>query len=372
MLGTAAALAACSSEGDGAAPSNDGGALPDAGNAEGGGGTDGGEDLPPVTDACKGDFDEVRGLWKHLSCTGLYADIAKRTIAPAARSYAPALPFWSDGSAKERWLYIPPSTTIDNTNQDKWRFPNETRAWKEFAVGGKVLETRIFYKHADVWTFGAYVWTADGKDAVLNDDGVPNADGVDGGYEIPPRDLCLSCHFKDDSEPLLGVEAVSLGLPEAKGFNLKVLAGQGRLSVPPAKTELTIPDDGKGGAAALGWLHGNCGSSCHSKEGGASFTGLHLRLKASELFAEPLPAITALDAYLTSVDVTAIHPAPVTKRFDFATVADDEARIANSAIVILAGQRTFPADTFQMPPLVSHKVDEVGVGLLKTWVANAQ
>src|SRR5579883_3455610 len=51
-----------------------------------------------------------------LECTGLYADIASKALAPRARSYAPATPLWSDGAEKQRWIALPPGTTIDATD----------------------------------------------------------------------------------------------------------------------------------------------------------------------------------------------------------------------------------------------------------------
>ena len=37
--------------------------------------------------------------------------------------FAPNNPFWSAGSEKLRYLYLPPGRKIDNANPDRWNFP---------------------------------------------------------------------------------------------------------------------------------------------------------------------------------------------------------------------------------------------------------
>ena len=73
-----------------------------------------------------------------------------------------------------------------------------TKLWKEFAHGNR-LETRYLERGADGnWRFGSYVWSADGKDAVLapgkgmRDLPAPNAPGA--RYTIPSEDDCRACH----------------------------------------------------------------------------------------------------------------------------------------------------------------------------------
>src|SRR3954451_18392936 len=43
---------------------------------------------------------------KTLECTGLYSDLVAKTVASGARPYAPAVPLWSDGAHKERWISL--------------------------------------------------------------------------------------------------------------------------------------------------------------------------------------------------------------------------------------------------------------------------
>ncbi len=86
-----------------------------------------------------------------LSQTGLYADLASRTLAPGILSYVPRYELWSDGAQKKRYLHLPAGGRIDTSAADDWRFPVGTKVWKEFDVGGKVVETRLLWKAPNGW-----------------------------------------------------------------------------------------------------------------------------------------------------------------------------------------------------------------------------
>src|SRR6185312_8178357 len=95
-----------------------------------------------------------------LRCTGLYADWATKTVAADVRPYDPGLHLWSDGAGKTRWIYLPPGTKIDSSNMDQWTFPAGTKVWKEFALGGTRIETRLIWKRpSGSWYFTTYRWS---------------------------------------------------------------------------------------------------------------------------------------------------------------------------------------------------------------------
>ncbi len=49
-----------------------------------------------------------------------------------------------------------------------WEFPRGTRLWKEFAHGGRAVETRYIERLADgSWRFATYVWNTAGTEAML-------------------------------------------------------------------------------------------------------------------------------------------------------------------------------------------------------------
>lgn len=320
---------------------------------------------------------QADGLQRNLDCTGLYADFASRTVAAEAKAYTPAFEFWSDGATKARFLYLPPGAKIDNTSFDEWKFPNGTKVWKEFSLEGKRIETRLYQKAKDSWRHTTYRWNAAQTEAVRMDGGelVQVGGGVDAGrapYEIPNTGQCDNCHVGRD-EPLLGVDAVSLGLPSAKGVTLATLAAEGRFAVTPPATALTIPDDGTTkAAAALGWMHANCGS-CHNANltASANFTQLFLLLKPSQLLPDAGAAVADLDGYKTTVGVASTRPdsdagpAAVYTRI----VAKDPGA---SLVSILSGRRVAPGQepstAFQMPGLVTRVPDNAGHASLDAWI----
>src|SRR4051812_29484184 len=250
----------------------------------------------------------AQGAPTDVFCIGLYADHDASHHAATAVAYEPGVTFWSDGAAKQRFFYLPPGSKIDTSNMDSWKFPVGTKAFKEFRWQGKLVETRLLWKRSDtVWENATYIWDADGKEAKLNTIKGPTL--LDGGYEIPSAiKVCNKCHG-GGADHLLGIEAVSLALPTAQGVTLTSLAADGSLSAPPSKTTIALPEDSTGkAAAALGYLHANCGS-CHSDRGISGFTQLHTRLRAEQFWppagGAPLTVATS-DAYVSGVnqDVT--------------------------------------------------------------------
>jgi hypothetical protein len=323
--------------------------------------------------ACENDI-QGDGLAAHLDCTGLYADFAARTIAPANRFYKPASEFWSDGAVKQRWLYLPPGGAIDVSKLDAWKMPIGTTAWKEFRVDGKLVETRMYRKRSAIaWAHTTYRWNADETDATRLDTGELVARG-DGGapYEVPNAGQCSYCHDNRDDE-MLGVDAVGLGLPGAQGITLASLAAEGRLSPAPPATAFAIPDDGTTKAAeAIGFLHTNCGI-CHAAGGFAGTeTGLYLRVLVSQLLADAGSDASAeagaLDVYTSAVCQVAQRGLP--DGGPILRIAGGDP--SSSLISILSGNRvapgTEPNATEQMPPIVSRVVPAQGQASLDAWI----
>ena len=94
-----------------------------------------------------------------LECTGLYANLAAKTLTPGVREYAPAYVLWSDGADKRRWIGLPAGSVIDASDPNEWVFPIGTRVWKEFSLQGQRVETRLWQKvTAKFWVNAVYVW----------------------------------------------------------------------------------------------------------------------------------------------------------------------------------------------------------------------
>lgn len=154
-----------------------------------------------------------------LACTGLYADFARKQLAPNAWPYTPATPLWSDGAQKQRWIELPPNSQIDISNPAEWQFPIGTKLFKEFRVDGKRVETRMFQKtDANFWVYATYAWNGDDSEAAINYGGPVAVGNPDGGvtWTIPTNDDCNECH-RGRLDRILGFEQVSLGLPGAPG-----------------------------------------------------------------------------------------------------------------------------------------------------------
>lgn len=323
--------AADSAGGDDSGPPHDSGA--------GDSGTDGGEVALPDEPAT-------------LEEAGLYSNFAARTFAPGIRPYEPAFKLWSDGAIKDRYVYLPPGSTIDASDPDHWVLPIGTRLYKTFSFGGRPVETRLLRKNEAGWFAATYAWNADSSATRRVTDGVRNALGT--GYDIPDQTTCMGCH-DGASDAALGFELISLANAGTTGLNLAALNAEGLIS-PKLLGDYTVPGDDLE-RAALGWLHANCGTACHNDSIRAKgfWTGFYMRLDSQELDALESTALWRTGAYITS---------------NFQPGGPTLQRLApgkpnRSAIVYRASTR---GSTAQMPPMDTNFVDEAGVATLRAWI----
>ena len=308
-----------------------------------------------------------------LTCTGLYADIATKTLAPGVRFYQPAVPLWSDGAQKMRWIQLPPGTQIDASNPNEWTFPVGTKVWKEFSLGGKRVETRLFQKidsgPPSIWVHAAYQWNADESAAVYSGGGdIPF--GSDGGtYHIPTFAECEKCH-NGRTDHVLGFEQVSLGLSGAQGLTLAELAQEGLLSPVPAQTQLTVGDDGTGAAGpALAWLHINCGVTCHNANSTATAYGVGMRLRLDPgLLDGRAVTSSAFDPLRTTIGVGAVSPG-WTQPVHWTRIVPGDPDASLLAQLISNRGTNNPAGG-QMPPIASSLVDTNDVAKVVDWIGS--
>jgi len=304
-------------------------------------------------------------LPQDVFCTGLYEGRDPTQHPASVQPYTPGVTLWSDGAEKQRYLQLPAGAQIDTSQIDAWKFPVGTKAWKEFRFDGKLVETRIFWKTSDAhWESGTYIWDDANTNATLNEERKPVI--LASGYEIPTARDCGKCHH-GGADQLLGVEAVALALPTAQGVTLAGLVAAHSLSVPPATTSVTLPEDATGKAgAALGYLHANCGMPCHSTRGLGDETQLVLRLRADEFWGSDAgtAAVTAesTDAYRATVNQPPTT-ASVAQAFPGALRISPGSH-EQSLLWQLAHRR----DAYQMPPLVTHKIDDTGTQKIADWI----
>lgn len=292
-----------------------------------------------------------------LSATGCVNPADPRQPASGLIPYAPNAPFWSDGATKTRWLALPDGRNIVVGADGDWDFPPGSVLVKNFAIGSRLVETRLFMRHTDgSWGGYTYEWNATGTDATR----------VTGGKSVqlsgqtwifPSEAQCFACHTAAAGHAL-GLETAQLNsdlLYAATGRTANQIAtlnGIGTLSPPITATPSTLPampdpygTAGTVAARARAWLHTNC-SHCH-RPGGGTPTDLDLR------YATPLAQTNACDVAPQAGDL-GIAGARL--------IAPGSA--ARSLVVVRAGRR----DAAAMPPLASTLVDNAGIALVSGWI----
>jgi hypothetical protein len=288
--------------------------------------------------------------------TGLYADWDRKIVAPGIRAFTPQYPLWTDGAHKQRWIYLPPGSTIDASRADAWQFPVGTRIWKEFSFGARA-ETRLMMRTDDGWRFAAYAWSADGSEAVRapreGSLGHEVAPGV--RHQIPSEGECRACHG-NGATPVLGFSALQLSPdrdpnalhreePASGSLDLTSLVASGRLRGLPATALAPRIPGAPAERAVLGYLHANCGH-CHRDEGPVAPVGMTL--------AYSIGRAPALD---TTVARVSKFMAPR------ARVAPGD---ADHSVLVARMRSRSPVE--QMPPLGTQLVDEAAVQLIATWI----
>ena len=268
-----------------------------------------------------------------LSQTGLYSDLPRKILSAEVASYIPRFPLWSDGIEKQRWIRLPAGTQVDKSDPNAWVIPIGTQLFKEFDWHGQRVETRLIQKKGESqWEFVSYVWNGDETEAKLApstgiQSHLPLTDTI--FHDIPSQGQCRFCHQRF-GDPVLGYSQIQLG------------------SEP-------IPGHSSLERAALGYLHGNCGS-CHHPEGRAGFTEnfYHLTVEAST--AEQTPA------YTTSVNLKTVNfPIPGLET-TYRLLPGHPEQSALIYRLTLEGPQ-------HMPSLGSKIPDATQINLLRQWVA---
>lgn len=334
--------------GSAAAGSNTGGATPMGGT----GGMAGTTGTGGAAGATYVPSEEVAML---LSETGLYSDITTETLAPGVQWFQPRFPLWSDGSDKNRWLWLPPGTQIDTTDMDNWEFPVGTKIWKEFVRDGVRVETRLIERFGTGgrrWKMLAYIWNADGTDAVASPLGEMNSKGTD--HDVPNEETCKECHDNRADKPI-GVSAVQLA-HDLEGMNLASMIADGLLSAPPTEPLVVPGSDVE--QAAIGYLHGNCGS-CH-RDASAANSRVDVRMW---LEVGSLGSVQETDAYTQLVNQHALS-ADSSCATHLRIFGGDPDR---SEVIRRMSQEH--RGMMPMPPVGSELEDADALQLLSAWIA---
>ncbi|HJV69949.1 hypothetical protein [Ideonella sp.] len=315
-------------------------------------------------------------LPEHLADTGLYAPGSSTDPRDGVLGFTPQYPLWSDGATKRRWLALPPGGFIDGTSPDAWAFPPGTRLWKEFALGGRRIETRYIERTPrGAWRFASYVWNEAGDDAVLAPArgirALAVAAAPGGRYAVPGRTDCLACHG-GSPVPVLGASALQLSPardplatgaspPRPDAVDLRGLAERGLLrGLPPEllAEPPRIPARSPLERAALGTLHGNC-AHCHHRAG----TQVPLALTLAQRVADPAAALhEVLQSTLGAA--SRFRPPGSAAEAHIVVPGQPEDSVLTLRMASRQPQR-------QMPPLGTELPDTEGLALVQRWIASA-
>lgn len=321
--------------------------------------------LAPIelSQACLDEIDNsVDKLPEHLECTGLFADADTLELADTVEAFEPVYPLWTDAAEKHRWVYLPEGEKIDASDPNAWNFPAGTRLWKEFRnpSGTRKIETRVFMKLEDNdWSYATYLWDANGERAERHDAAMEfDVDGQT--YGLPSHQQCIECHA-GRRERIMAFDAVTLGMRgEHKGLTLQDLVDSKRIENFDGDTEYQIgPEADSAEAKALGWMHNNCGVSCHNENPGskAYSTKMRLMLDPDQLDGRPTQEF---DSIQTTIGQEA-----------FSLQWQGQKRIVpgnpeESLLYQLISQRGNPKQ--QMPPLGTYVIDDDYVSVVKQWI----
>ncbi len=300
---------------------------------------------------CADESGRAAALPTRLSETGLFADSSFQVTANGVFAYTPEFPLWSDGAEKHRWVFVPPSGHVDTRDMAEWSFPEGTKFWKEFSLGGRRLETRLLQKAGpkpEDWLAVAYIWRADGSDAESAPYGALDVLGTE--HDVPAAGECFACH-RGRQDRILGFSAIQLA-PRSydSSERLSLDARQALFSEP--LPELDIPGT-PGDRAALGYLHANC-SHCHNLSKSARSSGKCLNPTRELSF--DLDFSLHPDE-LASVEQTAARRTAVGKVID--SGHPDASKVV---------ERMSKRGRSQMPPLGTEHVDQTGLETIRAWI----
>jgi uncharacterized repeat protein (TIGR03806 family) len=287
-----------------------------------------------------------------LSQTGCVLPTDATKPAAGLIPFTVALPFWSDGADKERFLAVPDGQTISVAADGDFTLPNGGVTMKNFRWQGKLFETRFFVRHNDGSYFGySYEWNAAGTDATKVAETGKDVMLPGLAWTYPSTSGCFTCHSEAAGRSL-GLETRqfnSVGVysgGKANQFktlqhiglltgNLTLLAGF------PAKDDATAPLDTR----ARAYLAVNC-SNCHRPNGPG-------RGVWSALFDTPLKDMKICNAVPEQGDL-GVAGATLLK----------PGMHASSLLWMRMSQRTMSF----MPPLATKLPDTVGATLLSQWI----
>jgi hypothetical protein len=207
-----------------------------------------------------------------LSESGIFEDLKERKPNAKAIAYEPTLQLWSNGSAKERFVFLPKGKRIDNARREHWEFPAGTLFVKTFhfpqAKDQSPIETRIIRRLEDGWDYQVYRWRDGDGHLLALDRSLPvrlrTPDDELIQHAIPSRFDCKNCHEHNETV-IIGFDELRLNsvLENEVQTQLELLAERDLFTTAIPEEPLRIVGDDPTERAVLGYMHGNC-AHCHN------------------------------------------------------------------------------------------------------------
>lgn len=287
-----------------------------------------------------------------LSTTGCVNPANPTQPAATVVAYDINVPFWSDGATKQRFIALPSANSIHIESNHDWRFPIGTVLMKNFNLGGRLIETRLFMRHSDgEWGGYSYEWNAAQTDATLVLNG-KTATVAGQSWRYPSTAECLRCHTTAAGRAL-GPETAQINLSVGGVNQLTDLHSRGFFDAPlpaaPSALPALPPTNSSASleSRARAYLHSNC-SICHQPGGP---TPVSMDLRYSTPFA--------------STNICNVTPQEGNLGVSGARIfAPGDA--AHSVLAL----RMRALNSNRMPPLASSVVDNDGATLIETWIAS--
>ncbi len=306
-----------------------------------------------------------------LSETGAFQDTAHLVPAPGVVPYDVNVSFWSDGSDKQRWFFVPAGQTIGFSPDSNWSFPAGTVWVKHFELemrkgdptSRRRIETRLLIKNQTGVYGVTYRWDDSQQNATL----VPSA-GLEETFQIndngqtrsqtwhyPSRSECLVCHTPAAGYAL-GFNTAQLNrsfnYPSGAGNQIAAMNGGGFFDRPAANLHTLrslAPADRNDASLefrARSYLAANC-AQCHQPGGSAQGVW-------DARFSTPLSASGIINGPLLN------------------NGGDSANRVVKPGdpdhSMLLARIRDLGVG--HMPPLATHELNSEGINLLHDWIQN--
>jgi uncharacterized repeat protein (TIGR03806 family) len=296
-----------------------------------------------------------------LSETGCFSQLNPLKANPRLVPYEVNSPLWSDGTEKERFLFVPTGKKIKFHSEEAWQFPQKTVLVKSFFVpksgSRQIIETRFLVRESNGFLGYSYRWNDEGTEAfLLGGAAHREVDITEQGvtehflYYYPSSSDCLRCHTKSVGE-VLGVHTLQVHLKD----QIKAFVDRGLIeldSLPPDLSQLkklpVYTDSSLDNTSrARAFLHSQC-AHCHNPLNVAGQVSFDMR------FSTPLSHTLMCDALPQHGDLgiegaRVISPGKPGHSVIFKRIQSLDPHV-------------------RMPPLASSRQDKVAIPVTEKWI----